>query len=183
MKQLKQEDEEDALYWELVYEAADDFQAIADQYANDPDGFYNAMHDRLTEHYYALAYLGNNGEDLDDELREDVAYLIGGALALLNGFKNTLSSGETSQVYNRWRASIYAGARQVYVRASTVRDVMIGLPYFPGVDCLGNGRCGCTLDVVDMGDHYSVEWLLGPTEHCSVCLAAAADSPYRIEKS
>lgn len=178
-KQVDEELEEE--YWALVEEYHQTFQGYADQYSEgdiNADEFKEQMRADIVVLFIALAVLGSGGEfdGEDEDDLDDLNFMLNERLALLDGFAAVLD--EHSAAYNRWRAGLYAGGRHVFIRYALPRDIWINMSYFPGESCLGDGWCQCSLEIVYLEDSVEVYWYLGPTEHCEVCLAAEAESPY-----
>jgi hypothetical protein len=144
-----------------------------------PETYRQKMRDRIKRYYIALALLGAAGE-LSDTDKVTLQAFIVVAWGLLDDLMAALdeADGDYSIYYVIWRSGLFSHADQVYVRFTVSDDVFKAMPVFPGVDCLGNGACGCTLVSSESDEGVTVEWVLGPTEHCTVCTAAAADSPY-----
>lgn len=181
-KQIDTELEDE--YWSLIEEYQDEFKGYADQYSEgevDADEFKERMRQGITALFIALAVLGSGGDfdGSDEDDLDDLNFLLNDRLGLLDEF--VLVLGEHTAAYNKWRAGLYAGGRHVFIRYMLPRDVWINMPYFPGESCLGDGWCQCWLETVYLEDSVEVYWYLGPTEHCSVCLAAEAESPYIFE--
>lgn len=187
-REFRQVDEDlEEAYEETLEAYMEEMQALGQQAGEgeiDPDTFEERMRDLLKAYFIGLALLATDGlfdVENEDDL-EDLNLFLAQRYELLGEFKKDIASGGFSTDYIRWRAGLYAGARHVFIRFMVPRDVFFDMPYLPGVDCLGDGFCQCTLNVIDEGDHYLVEWLLGPTEHCVICLDAESASPYTFPK-
>lgn len=99
---------------------------------------------------------------------------------LLEGFLATLAVGGISEARALWRAGLYATDREAYIYYTVPTTVALLMPGMPGEICLGNGLCGCHLDVQFDGEgNVSVYWIVDPQkESCEVCLSMAANSPF-----
>ena len=166
-------------------DARADFQTYARQLHNGEitsDEFKKKMRQRLKEFYLAIALIGSRGNfDVADEKdTTDLRILLGGTYELLDDFVQKVDSNPgISENAIVWQAGIYSFARATYTRYTVDEEIFHLLPVFPGVDCLGDGACGCSLEVIDTGDGIAVNWFVDPfKENCVVCLSAAADSPY-----
>ncbi|HMN10718.1 MAG TPA: hypothetical protein PKD55_00165 [Bellilinea sp.] len=185
IKQLDEDLEE--AYEEMQLAYMEEMQDLGEQAANgdiDPDDFEQKMQELIKAYFIALALLATDGDfDTEDDGNiEDLNLFLSHRYALLGDFTKDIRTGEHSVKYIRWRSGLYAGARHVFMRYMVPRDVFFDMPYLPGVDCLGDGWCGCSLTVIEEDDHYVVEWHLGATEHCAICLDAESGSPYTFEK-
>lgn len=99
---------------------------------------------------------------------------------LLDGFMADLAAGKMSEARALWRAGLYATDREAYIYYTVPSAVVALMPGLPGEICLGNGLCGCHLDVQfdDDGNAY-VYWIVDPQkESCEVCLGMEAQSPF-----
>lgn len=160
--------------------AREDFEALAEDYLDDEislDELNSKMKDRLKAYYLTLALLAVDGGDFDQTIVENY---VADAYDLIDDFTSVIDNEDISRNYILWRAGIFSFAHHVYTRYTVDEEIFRLMPVFPGVDCLGDGACGCDLVVDTSDDGVSVEWVLGPTEHCAVCIAAAAGSPYEF---
>lgn len=161
--------------------AREDFEEIAEDYLDGEIGieeFDSRMKRRLKDYYLTLALLGADGEDIDTTV---VDGYVADAYDLVDDLTETIKEDEDiSRNYIIWRAGIFSFAHHVYTRYTVDEEIFILMPVFPGVDCLGDGACGCDLVVDTSDDGVLVEWVLGPKEHCAVCIAAAVNSPYEF---
>lgn len=99
---------------------------------------------------------------------------------LLNTFLAELAVGEISENRALWRAGLYATDREAYIYYTIPDAIALLMPGLPGEICLGNGLCGCYLDVqFDTEGNAAVYWVVDPQkESCEVCLSMAAQSPF-----
>jgi hypothetical protein len=166
---------------QLTLEVKEDFRVLGDAYYEEQISAENLkaqMKERLKAYYIALALIAADGE-IDDP--SDLEFFIGVGYSLIDDLIETIQDeADLSRNYILWRVGIFSFAHHVYTRYTVDEEIFRIMPVFPGVDCLGDGACGCDL-IVDTSDSgVSVEWVLGPTEHCVVCLAAAVDSPFEF---
>jgi len=146
------------------------------------DEYRKKMRDAIIDFLIDLAILAEN-EGLDEDGIDDLTGFTSSIFELLDQMIIFVrDTGEFSEDYLRWRASIFSNARQVFIRFTMPRDIWLDLPVHPGDDCLGDGACGCGwhIEVLDDGTVYAT-WTLGSTEHCTICLDHAAEyDPYVI---
>lgn len=161
--------------------AREDFESIAEDYIEGEislDDFNSQMKDRLSAYYLTLALLAVDGEEIDTAVVEGY---VADAYDLIDDLTELLEENEDiSRNYILWRAGIFSFGHHVYTRYTVDEEIFRLMPVFPGVDCLGDGACGCDLVVDTSDDGVSVEWILGAKEHCVVCVAAAISSPYEF---
>lgn len=185
---IKQRNEElERQYEEAQEEARADFEEYAEQYLEgelDSDEFQEKLKERLQEYYLLLAMLasggsfGESGRDV-----QDLEAMVEDTFGLVDSLMETLADSiGLSDRYVIWRAGIFAMARPGFVRFLLPGELWDALPEHPGISCLGDGACQCSLEweTLENGD-VAVYWLLGPSEHCAVCLSLAVDwQPYIV---
>lgn len=139
----------------------------------------NRMQEIIKAYYIALALYGAEDEEFSEQDLADLEFMIDASYGLVDDMVETFEEEpDLSENYILWRIGIFSFAHHVYSRYLVPDEIFALMPVFPGVDCLGDGACQCDL-VVDTSDEgITVEWVMGPTEHCAVCLAAATASPY-----
>lgn len=160
----------------------DEMESLGEMLANgriSPEDFKQRMRDLLLDYYIAIALIASDGK-FDNP--EDLAVFLNATYGLLDDMVETVRTGDFSDRYVMWRAGIFSFSRGVFTRYSIPDTIWDNMPALPGIDCLGDGACGCTLEWETREDgSIAVYWLLGMTEHCVVCLEAAANmNPYII---
>lgn len=172
-------EEQDDLYWDEVDSAEQELERLANQYNEgelDKDSFIDKLKELIIKFYMIYALIGNNGKRLDEEGKEDLEFFIAATFSLVDDFRQTLDEEGITAAYITWRASLYATARHIYLRYTMPRDIYFTLPALPGVDCLGDGKCGCWLEIIEMENEIQVYWHMNPEkEHCEVCLGYAME--------
>lgn len=174
-------------YEEAVDDAREDFEDYAREYIDGEislDEFRGKMRDRIRDLYILLALLGAGGTLDSDREVADLEAMIDDVYGMLDDLILTLEEeGDSlSDRYVIWRAGIFSMARPGFVRFLTPVELWDVLPEHPGISCLGDGACQCSLEweTMDNGD-IAVYWLLGPAEHCAVCISLAVDwQPYIV---
>lgn len=176
---VKQKDDE---YDRLTETAALDFQHLVELYFAGKMTlrvFNTTFRQQLKDHYARILVLDMQR----DPTPEDEAYVnekLDQQFAYLDGFVEDLRNGRITQQRALWRAGLYAFPRSVFIAGSVPPEIVELMHTLPGDDCLGNGLCGCQLQVeFDAEGAAYVYWVVDPLkEHCLVCLGHAAESPY-----
>lgn len=137
----------------------------------------------LRLHFTRLMILALNGSDPTVAQLAELNRRIDAQYLLLEAFLADLAVGAMSPKRALWRAGMYAPSRGTYVNFTlpqAVATAMQGRVGLPGDICLGDGLCGCSLDIsFDLEGNATVYWVVDPIkEHCEVCLNAAAGNPY-----
>lgn len=190
MRQKIITDEQEAAYIEIVQQTRDRMAELGTYLSEgsiSPDTFEQDMRDEIKALIIALAILGaGTALSLDDEIiKADLELFINANYALLDDFMEMIreSGADLSVDYLSWRSGLYANARHAFVRFSIPADLFVQLDAFPGISCLGDGWCGCSLEVDEDEANWYVYWELGATEHCVVCLdLAGAWNPLTVSK-
>lgn len=136
--------------------------------------FIRELRSATSDHYVDLMLIALQDRELLDQDLEDLNVFINGTMGLIDGFEEKLEEevDDLSEDYIVWRAGLYTFARHLFVRYSVPADIYYMLPEFPGISCLGDGACGCSLAVEPNPDgSVDVYWLINPAkESCVVCL-------------
>lgn len=175
----KQQEEE---YDRVTGRASEDFQHLVELYFLGRltlSQFNSSFRERLKQHYAEILLLDMNRESTE----EDIQYVnnkLDDQFAYLDSFVDDLGSGRITQQRALWRAGLYAFPRSVFVAGSVPPEIVELMGVLPGDDCLGNGLCGCSLQVeYDSEGAAYVYWVVDPLkEHCLICLGHATESPY-----
>jgi len=124
--------------------------------------------------------LGSEGREPTQHDLEFLNNKIDEHKTLLVGFMAGLAAGEITENRALWRAGLYATDRSAYIFYTLPYSVTQLMPGLPGEICLGNGLCGCYLDVqFDDEGNAAVYWVVDPLkESCEVCLSMEAQSPF-----
>lgn len=186
---VKQYDEDaDEEYHTLVEESRTKMMALGEDVADGritPETFRDEMRKEVRILLVAIAILASHGTfSLDNELDvDDLELFINSTYGLLDDFYQTLREGDKSREYIVWRSGLYSAHRHAFIRYTVPRDVFLNLPAFPGISCLGDGLCGCWLEVEKTSTGYDVWWYVNPMkEHCVVCLELESEwSPLHID--
>lgn len=168
------EEEADNQYWELVDAARSDMMEYGEQLADGEigeDDFEDKMRQRILALMVALAFLGGEFDRTNENHVGELEYYVNATYGLLDDFMSRIRAEDLSRAYIVWRAGLYSNHRHVFIRYTLPEDVFLRLPEFPGISCLGDGYCGCWLEIEETGGGWNVYWNLNPLkEHCSVCL-------------
>lgn len=176
--------QDDKKYDQFTEDAALDFQHLLELYFAGEitlDVFQSTFQDKLKEHYTKLMLLGLAGKREVSE--EDLVYLnskLDEQFKYLDGFVEDLREGRMTQQRALWRAGRYGFPRAAFINYTVPKDIVELMGVLPGDDCLGDGLCGCSLEVeFDSDGTAYVYWVLDPMkESCAVCIAHAVESPY-----
>lgn len=138
----------------------------------------------LEIYFVRLMLLGIGGRDPTPQDMEFLNNKIDEHKRLLDGFLADLAAGKISENRALWRAGLYATDRGAYIFYTVPGAVAALMPGLPGEICLGNGLCGCYLDVqTDDEGNVAVYWVVDPQkESCEVCLGMAAQSPFTFSR-
>lgn len=147
-----------------------------------PDAWKNGMRQRLIDGHTAALLAGTadrlgvqvggatlNTRNLSRAERADIARAVAAQQPYLDRFAASLDTLSDRQIAAR--AASYADS----VTSTYWRAAAPNLPFFPG-----DGQTACLTHCKCRWEQHSdgYYWVLGPTEHCSGCLARAAGSPY-----
>ena len=172
-------EDQDDLYWDEVDSAEQELDDLASSYNNgeiDKDSFIDKLKELVQKYYILFALIGSGGKSIKGKDRQDLEFFLAATFSLIEDFRQTLDQEGITAAYITWRASLYATARHVFLRYTMPRDIFFVLPALPGVDCLGDGKCGCWLEIIEDGDEVQVYWHMNEDkEHCEVCLGYAME--------
>lgn len=174
---------EDEAYDQEVESAEEDMRREADLYYDgsiSENELKSRLRDRTKALYIALALLALGSSLEEEQDIEDLSVFLGITYKLIDDFIETVREERPnlSRGYVAWRSGLFSSARHVHTRFKMTHDLFNLMPVLPGIDCLGDGKCGCTLEAEFTEDGATVTWYLGATEHCEICLGAWAASPY-----
>lgn len=136
--------------------------------------------DALRLHYTRLMIAALGTEDPSEAQLDELNRRLSAQEILLEGFLVDLATGAMTKPRALWRAGMYAPDRGTYVYFSIPDAVYRLMPGLPGDICLGDGLCGCHLEItVDNEGTAFVYWVVDPIkEHCHVCLEMQGRSPF-----
>ena len=134
-------------------------------------------------HLVRLMLLALGKKDPTEAQIDELNRRVQAQFLLLEGFLLDLSLKTMSPKRALWRAGMYAPDRGTFVNFTLPQDVASAMQArvgLPGDICLGDGLCGCSLDIeIDSQGNATVYWIVDPIkEHCVVCLEAQANGPY-----
>jgi hypothetical protein len=133
----------------------------------------------LRGHYTTLMLLGLEGREPTESDLAELNNRLQNENRLLDDFMLDLEAGTITGARALWRAGMYAPARGTFIYYTVPQRVAEQMPGLPGDICLGNGLCGCVLDVIEDDGTLFVYWVVNPEkEHCEVCLFMESSSPF-----
>lgn len=179
-KTYKQEPEKDK-FDKLSEEASLDFQHLVELwYAGELtlSEFTDQFRSRIDELYIQVMSLGRGTQEVTERDLQELQRRVQEQYSYLDGLVQDLQTGRYSQRRATWRAGMYGIPYGAFIYYNTPPDVYDLMPVLPGYSCLGQGACGCVLDVsYDEDGTAYVDWILDPVkEHCVICLEAASET-------
>lgn len=172
-------EEQDEAYWSEVLLAQEFLSDLSDQLVQEDistEEFVTRLEQFVQSYYIRLALLGRGSDELEDVDIEALEAFIQDTHDRLDSFEEVLVAGEISTAYILWRTELYSNARQVFIWYSLPSTISFSLPAFPGIDCLGNGACGCRLEWELVGEEAHIYWIIDPQKsNCSKCKGFAVD--------
>jgi hypothetical protein len=135
-------------------------------------------------HFMRLMVLGLDGKAPTQQDLDFVQGKIDQHTVLFDVFLTDLANKDISENRALWRAGLYATDREAYIFYTVPNAVVSLMEGLPGEICLGNGLCGCHLDVqFDTEGNATVNWIVDPIkESCEVCLGMQARSPFTFSR-
>lgn len=134
------------------------------------DKFSNQMQRDLRRYYIRLALLGKDGRDLTGKDRQDLTAFLGQSYEDLSGFMDSVREQSRTDAQFVAQAESYGYGWGVFTRYNIPGAIADLLPALPGVDCLGQDRCGCGIEWSVQGGSIEVYWILNPSKiHCVLC--------------
>lgn len=143
--------------------------------------FNQQMRDGLQEHFTALMLLAmGSGRTPTTRDLELLNRFLQREYQFLDGFIADLEAGRMTDNRTVYRAGLYGYNRHTYVAYTVPTDIASLMPFLPGEDCLGDGLCGCHLEIeFDTDGTAYVTWVLDPAkESCEVCIGHTIESPF-----
>lgn len=185
-KVLKITQKQEEAYRKRKQEAREEFEQLADEYFNheiDQDEYEDKMKAAIIAYLVAIAMIAAGPSYSFTSMDiTDLSSFSQDMYDLLEQMVRHVSDRSQFTIrYIQWRAGLFSHARGVFVRFSMPRDVWSELPEMPGDNCLGDGACGCSWRIEVTDETIEAYWVLGTTEHCTVCkVNAATYNPYVI---